>query len=262
MIDTNVDLFQWPFRRLAGDDPASLVANLRKRGVTQAWAGSFEGLLQRDVEGVNARLAAACKQHGPNFLIPFGTVNPEEPDWQEDLRRCHEVHKMPGIRLHPDYHGYPLDEPVVAELFSLAAGRKLLVQIAFGMEDPRTQFPLMKVPPVNLQPLPELLKRTPDLCVMILNLGHWGGPEVTHMSELGKIENVYFDIAMTERVGGVASLITEASPSRVVFGSHYPFLYFESAVLKVREAGLPDDQAKAVLEGNARTLLRRFWQKV
>jgi predicted TIM-barrel fold metal-dependent hydrolase len=255
MIDTNVDLFQWPFRRLAGDDPASLVPTLRKKGVTQAWAGNYEGLLHRDVEGVNARLAAACKQYGPKFLIPFGTVNPKIPDWQEDLRRCHEVYRMPGIRLHPDYHGYQLDEPVAVELFSLVGRRKLLLQVAFGMEDPRTQFPLLRVAPVNLQPLPQLLKRTPELRVMILNFGHWGGPEAMPISDLGKIENVYFDIAMTEKVGGVKNLTVNTSPTRVVFGSHYPFLYFESAVLKIREAGLSHDETQAVLEGNARTFL-------
>jgi len=61
---------------------------------------------------------------------------------------------------------------------------------------------------------------------------------------------------MTEKVGGVAGLIASTSPSRVVFGTHYPFLYFESALLKVQEAGLTADQAHAVLEGNARALLK------
>ncbi len=256
MIDTNVDLFRWPFRRLAGDDPADLVARLRQKGVTQAWAGSFEGVLHRDVEGVNRRLAAACREHGPNFLLPFGTVNPKEPDWQEDLRRCQEVHKMPGIRLHPDYHAYGLDDPAAAELFSLAAKRNLVVQIAYGMEDPRTQFPLMLVPPVDLRPLPNVVRNTPSLRVEVLNWGHWGDGRAGNLNEMGKIENIYFDIAMTEKVGGVARLIADTSPSRVVFGSHYPFLYFDSAVLKVREAGLTDEQAHAVLEGNARTLLK------
>jgi predicted TIM-barrel fold metal-dependent hydrolase len=111
------------------------------------------------------------------------------------------------------------------------------------------------VPPVNFQPLLGLLSSNPSLRAEVLNLGHWGGPEATHMSELTKIDNVYFDIAMTEKVGGVASLIASTSPSRVVFGSHYPFLYFESALLKVQEAGLTEDQAHAVLEGNARALL-------
>jgi hypothetical protein len=252
MIDTNVELFQWPFRRLAGDDPANLVARLRKRGVTQAWAGSYEALLHRDVEGVNLRLAAACRQHGPNFLVPFGTVNPKQPDWQEDLRRCQEVHKMPGIRLYPNYHGYKLDDPVVAELFGLAAGRKLVVQVALSMEDPRTQFPLMRVPPTSPAPLSGLMKQTPDLRLVVLNgrgAGRRGGGAAL-------AEHEYFDIAMVEGAGGIGRFVNSVGASHVVFGSHFPFFEFGSAVLKVREAGLTDEQTHAILEGNARAILK------
>jgi hypothetical protein len=45
MIDTNVYLSRWPFRRLRGDETPELVAMLRRAGVTQAWAGSFDGVL-------------------------------------------------------------------------------------------------------------------------------------------------------------------------------------------------------------------------
>ena len=68
MIDTNANLSRWPFRRLAGDDPADFVARMRKAGVTQAWVASFDGLLHRDVGGVNARLAADCKERGGGLL--------------------------------------------------------------------------------------------------------------------------------------------------------------------------------------------------
>ena len=34
---------------------------MREKGVTEAWVGSFNGLLHGDVGAVNARLAADCK---------------------------------------------------------------------------------------------------------------------------------------------------------------------------------------------------------
>ncbi len=227
---------------------------LRKHKVLQAWAGSFDGIFHKDVAGVNSRLASDCRTYGQGLLLPFGSINPKLPDWQDDLRRCHEEHKMRGIRLHPNYHGYELQDPAFAELLKLAAARGLIVQLALCMEDERTQHPLMRVPPVDLTPLADLAKAEPKLKLVVLNCYPQiaARPSRPRSSQLG---NVYFELSMWKRVGAVARLIERFALDRVLFGSHSPFFYFESAALKVQEAGLSDAQKRAVLEGNARRLM-------
>ena len=253
MIDVNVNLSRWPCRRLLGDEPDGLVASLRKRNVTQAWAGTFDGVLHKDLSSANQRLARDCQRYGPGLLIPFGSVNPKLPDWQEDLRRCHEDYKMPGIRLHPNYHGYELKDSAFAQLLDLTAARRLVMQVAVRMEDERTQHPLMRVPPVELSPLVDVIKSERGARVVVLN---WNSLEdVETAQKLASTGRVYFDISMLESVGGVARLAQAIPIEQVLFGSHYPLFYFESALLKVREAGLVDAEARAVLEGNARRLL-------
>ena len=168
LIDVNVSLSRWPFRRLQFDEAPALVTKLRSLGIVQAWAGSFERVLHRDIEGVNLRLAAECQQTN-GFLLPFGAINPMLPDWEEDIRRCHENHKMPGVRLYPNYHGYTLDSPLFERLLDLCAARGLTVQIAASMEDERTQHPLVRVPPVDVVALPQVMAKVPAARVILLN---------------------------------------------------------------------------------------------
>ncbi len=248
IIDVNVHLSRWPFRRLRGDDPEELVSHLRSRGVGQAWAGSFDGLLHKDIEGVNRRLADDCRRHGGGMLVPFGSVNPKLPDWEEDVRRCVEEHRMPGIRLHPNYHGYTLEDPVVERLLRAAAGRGLAVQVVLKMEDERVQHPLVRVAPVDATILGSLAPNIPGLRLMILN---GPGPLKPDAVKTVAAAGVGYDFAMQEGITGVARLIDQIGLDQVFFGSHFPFFTWESSRLKVVESGLEASAERAVLSGNA-----------
>jgi len=202
--------------------------------VTQAWAGSFDAVLHKDIGGVNARLADECRRRGDGILVPFGAVNLSLPDWEEDLRRCHEDHRMPGIRLHPNYHGYPLDDPGFLRLLAMAAERRLLVQVSCRMEDIRTQHPLLRVADVDPALLAKLSLPIPGLRLMTLNVSR-------------PAAGVPFDIAMIERAGGVAQVGTD----RACFGSYSPFFILQAALLKLKESAVD----ASLLDANARRLL-------
>lgn len=249
MIDVNVSLGRWPFRRLPCDEPEKLVAKLRAAGVVQAWAGSFDGLLHTDLAAVNARLAETCQAYGKDLLVPFGSINPTLPDWPEDLRRCHEVHRMPGIRLHPNYHGYALAAPVFSDVLAQAAERRLVVQLAVVMEDERTQHPLLRVSDVDLGPLPRIAAQSPEVQFVVLNGLRTRGGEV--LTQLAKQPNVTFDIAMLEGAAGIGQVLETLPVTQVVLGSHFPFYYLEAALLKLEETPLSQMQRTQIARGNA-----------
>lgn len=251
-IDTHVSLFPWPGRRLPDDEPAALAARLIRNGITEAWAGSFEGILHRDLAGVNARLAEACAASG-GLLRPFGSVNLALPAWEDDVRRCHEIHRMPGLRLHPNYHGYDLADPRFRRLLALATARGLLVQIVCLVEDTRTQNALLRVPDVDLAPLEASLATAPGARVLLLNSGKVVGTPA--FDRLARRPGVFADTARIESVGGVGRAFHRLPPGRLVFGSHAPFFIHESAVLKVFEGGLTAGEIEALVDANPRALL-------
>lgn len=252
LIDTNVSLGAWPFRHEVLSTTAALVKKLRTYNVTQAWAGSFESLLHKDISSVNVRLADECsKQNG--VLVPIGAINPMLPGWEEDLRRCVEVHHMPGIRLHPNYHGYKLSDPGFKQLLNAATEHGVFVQIAVIMEEERTIHPLVNVAPTDTTPLLDVLKTVPGSRVQLLNAFRtMKGEPVLQLAAAG----VVFEIATLEGVNGVGNLLEKFPLERLCFGSHAPFFYFESAPLKLQESELGAAQHRAIRTQNALKLSR------
>ena len=255
LIDTNVSLFRWPFRRCPLDDTPSLVAKLHEHGVTQAWAGTFDALLHKDISAANARLADECRRHGNGLLVPIGAINPALPDWETDLRRCVEQHRMPGIRLHPNYHGCKLDDPIFERVLAAANERGLLVQIAVVMEDDRTQLALAQAAPTDTEPLAALLKKFPNGRVQLLNAFRTlRGKALSGFADTG----ARFEIATLESVAGIGKMVEQLPLDRLCFGSHAPFYYFESAKMKLRESALTGEQLAAITHENARMLIPAY----
>lgn len=261
IVDCNVHLFEWPFRKLKYDRTDALVAKLRKHRITRAWAGSFEAVLHKQLDLINRRLADECRARGDGMLVPIGCVNPAWADWEEDLRRCHEQYRMSGLRLYPAYHGYTLDHTEFARLLSIAAKRDLPVQIAIRMEDERVHHVATDVGAVNVSPLAEILKKLPEAKVQLINSG--GALLGNSVAALVRDTQVTFDIAACEGNGGVGRLLEGTNPSyraaipieRLVFGSHAPYFPCESALLKLFESPLDLAQLQKLMNANARQLI-------
>ena len=162
IIDSNVHLFDWPFRKLkyARDRRAR---SPNSEAPNHAGLGrQLRGRAAKQLDAVNRRLAEECRTQGDGMLIPIGSVNPAWPDWDEDLRRCHEQYRMRGVRLYPAYHGYTLDHPEFTRLLGEAAKRGMLVQIVLRLEDERVHHPAIEFRLSMLRRLSTLLKKIPS----------------------------------------------------------------------------------------------------
>jgi predicted TIM-barrel fold metal-dependent hydrolase len=250
-IDTNVYLPDWVVRRSGVDDIGKLVSRLRRHGVTSAWVGSFEGVLHTDLAGVNHRLAETCTRNGGGLLQPFGTINPTFPDWEEDVRRCHEQHHMAGLRLFPGYHGYGLDDVRFARLVELATQRQLLVQIVMAIEDERAQNPALTAAPLPVAPLADVAEKYRDSRIMLLNAASRVLTTNNALTRRLTAAGVYFEIATLEGVAGIAALLRRIPGVKAAFGSHSPYFYFEAALLKLQESDLTSAEMSDLRFGHA-----------
>ncbi|QDT90043.1 amidohydrolase family protein [Gimesia algae] len=250
IIDTNVSLFQWPFRRVPLDGTQTLVKKLQALGIEQAWAGSYEGILHRDITSVNQRLTDECRDFPQ--LTPIGTINPSLPGWEHDLQQCIQKHQIPGIRLHPNYHGYTLTDPRLLALLKQATTAGLFVQLAASLEDIRTQHQSLQVPDVDLTPLPDLAAKVPGLRLQLLNTK--ARPDL--INKLSQAPGIFFDTARVESTDGVPSFVERLPAGRVLFGSHAPFLIPEAALVRVYESSILDSaDLRSVLTDNATQFL-------
>src|SRR5262249_6017597 len=107
--------------------------------------------------------------------------------------------------------------------------------------------------PVDTAPLPEVIAAVPRLRLVLLN--HFGIVKPALWPQLIAAGQGFLEIATVEGISGIAKLLETVPAERLLFGSHFPFFYFESAELKMKEAKLEPAVDKAIRSDNAKRLL-------
>ena len=74
-----------------------------------------------------------CASIASDTVIPFGSVHPDAPDWEPELERIAAL-GLKGIKLHPDYQDFDMDEPRVLPIFQKARDLGLCVAVHAGLD--------------------------------------------------------------------------------------------------------------------------------
>jgi hypothetical protein len=140
---------------------------------------------------------------------------------------------MRGIRLHPNYHGYTLDDSRFARLLQLAAEGRLVVQLVAAVDGAPHRWLAPKSRSVDLAPLADVLKKVRDARVVIA-----GGVSVIDdalLKSLVESSDAHFEVNGRE---------TNASPwqnrvpaRRLVFGSGAPLHALSEAASALKTSG-------------------------
>lgn len=252
-IDVNASLGHWPFRKLSHNTAKGMVELMDGNGVTRAWVAMMDAIFYKDVQVANRDLAEAVKGF-EDRLTPVAVINPNFPAWEEDLAECVERLGMKVVRLYPNYHDYALSDGCFSALMAKASGYGLIVCIAVRASDERMHHWRVKVPATSPKPLGKIAAAHPRTPIIACNVsqGDLGGVE----GGIAPHANIFVEISHIEGVNGVGELAAQIGAGHVLFGSHAPYLYLKSAVLKMQEADLSEGDRAAIFSGNARRLAR------
>jgi predicted TIM-barrel fold metal-dependent hydrolase len=229
---------------------AGLCASMRDAGIACAVLMPI-ATKPGQVRGINAWAAALNREGGA--LRAFGTLHPAQTDWAEEIARL-AADGVPGVKLHPDYQGFYIDDPAHYPLFRALAAAERLVLVHAGID-------IGLPPPVHCPPerLARLLDAVPALTVIAAHMGAYGQWEAVERELLGR--SLYFDTSYSFAALGAARMLTlirAHGVARILFGTDSPWRAQAAEVAAISALPLTDTERAAVLGGNAQRLLGRL----
>lgn len=259
MIDVSVFSDNWPFRSLPETTLVSMGNYLSQHGISCALASSVRGIFHEDPQRVNRLLSwwyrKILKKRSMSLdFVPVCVLNPTLYDWQQNLQVCHEGYEAGAIKLHPNYHIYHLTDGAARELLTACGEAGLPVIVQMRMQDARSHHPLMQVPDVDINEVLEAAATTPQTQFVIGGI-KWGEAS-GKANDINALPNVWLDISQCEIVDVLRRLIRLFGAKKLLFGTHAPFFYVKSALLKLEEARLTEEERELITERNARELFK------
>jgi predicted TIM-barrel fold metal-dependent hydrolase len=183
-------------------------------------------------------------------LICFGTLHPEQKDWRDEIHRLLED-GIVGIKLHPDYQGFYVDDPQMFPMYQEIAYAKLVLLLHSGVD-------IGLPPPVHCTPdrLARVLSSFPELTIVAAHMGGYKYWDEVERHLVGR--NVYFDTSYSlDYLGAerMVSLIRAHGVDRILFATDSPWASQTKEVNGIRGLPLTEAETAAILGGNALHLL-------
>lgn len=183
-------------------------------------------------------------------VISFGSVFPGAPDALEELERL-KAAGVKGIKLHPDYQKFFVDDPAVFPIYRKTAELGMITVFHSGVD-------IEYFEPVHCTP--ERLRRVlPEFGDAPVVAAHMGGYLCWYDVEKYLVgQNVYLDTAFS--YGRMPReharrIMLNHGVEKVLLGSDLPWSGTHHEIQFIRSLELTPEQEAAVLGGNAERLL-------
>jgi uncharacterized protein len=183
-------------------------------------------------------------------IVPLPSIHPRAADVVGQARRVAEAGLL-GIKLHPYYQDFYLDEELLLPLFRVLDELGLLVvcHTGFDFAFPRDR----RADPVRIL---RVLDRFPTLRLVTTHLGAWDDWDEVEKHLIGK--PVMMEISLSiDLLGRERSrALLSAHPSdKILFGTDSPWTNQGETLALVRGLALDEEREQRLLLGNAKALL-------
>ena len=255
-IDANAFLGAYPFRRVPGTSPESLVAAMDRLGIDEAWVSHLPSLFWRQPMEGNAWLYDAAAR-APR-LKPVPAVHPGVSGWETSLGGAAD-RGAPAVRCDPLYYGL---DPTGSEMRTLAAAcgtAQLPLLMAVRLEDGRQRHPNDTVAELPAAAVRTLIRSDRDVRLVITHADRGFIEEVHFGSTPQEAARLWWDVSWVwgPPEDHLELLLGTVGVERFLFGTGQPLRIPENAVAKLDLLELPPDQRAAIESENARGKLLR-----
>ncbi|MFQ6041300.1 MAG: amidohydrolase family protein [Candidatus Poribacteria bacterium] len=247
MIDINTFIGHCPFRRLPATTPDELWDLLKVYGIERALVSPIEGIFYEEPQIANEMLASQLDDR--DELLQVAVLNPTLANWERSLRQCYEKYHIAAVKLHPNYHTYRLEDSPARDLLSAVGDMRLPVIVQLRVNDTRSHHPLMQVPDVPVADVIAAAGKTQQVKIVLGGI-KWGEAQ-GNAAKITALPNLWLDISQMETMDGLRRLIDACGTERLLFGTHAPFFYIRSAIIKLDEAQLSDEERERITRRNS-----------
>ncbi len=197
------------------------------------------------VQSIN-NFIAKCVEEYPDKLIGFGALHPDFENIRGEVSRMESL-GLRGIKLHPDFQRFDLDDERAFPIYEIAEERGL--PILFHIGDTRQDFS-------SPERLLNVMKKFPALKAIGAHLCGWSMWD--RGAELFAHSGVYADCSSSLYAMSpehAAELIREIGSDRVMWGTDYPMWNAKEEIARFNKLPLTVEERENILSRNALRLL-------
>ncbi len=182
-------------------------------------------------------------------ICAFGSVHPSNDNFAGEIARLRDA-GIKGIKLHPCYQKFMIDDPAVFPVYEAIVKAGMLVLFHAGL-DPLDPTKSYATPRASLK----MHRLFPEMKMILAHLG--GAREFGDAERCLWGEDIYMDISCMAGYapgGVIRRFFKKHRMDRILYGSDFP--WHDGEELKMLDTlPLSREQKEAVLAGNARALL-------